>query len=421
MHYADSPGCSSSSAARVRGARPPGNDVSGSFLRTRVRPLFVPFAPGRETAADLLRGCRRGRAVSPGIRSLLRRDAAVRLAGDARPVPVIVLIPGLGCSRFRRTQTTARSPRSSTRARSASCAGPRASTSTCRFPSRRPSTSSTGRSKRRSCAAASTEEPAGARRRRDGGRRRDRPRHRAPIAREGRSSGALRRRPIALDDARQTLTAVHGVDRIRAVECDVRRESAVRRRSPGRLRSTAESTSGQQRRHCIGRPDRRDSLDTWQQNLDVLTTGYFLVARETFRVMKAEGRGGSIVFVGSKNALVASPGAAAYCTAKAAALHLARCLAVEGAPFGIRVNVVNPDAVIRGSRIWSGEWRAQRAASNRIPEDRSKVLPRSQPVPAERLPGRRRGGGVFFASDRSGKSTGNILNVDAGHVAAFTR
>ena len=86
------------------------------------------------------------------------------------------------------------------------------------------------------------------------------------------------------------------------------------------------------------------------------------------------------------------------------------------------MNVVNPDAVIRGSRIWSGEWRAQRAASNRIPEEaveqfyRDRSLLRLSVYPedvAEAV--------YFFASDRSGKSTGNILNVDAGHVAAFTR
>ena len=163
-------------------------------------------------------------------------------------------------------------------------------------------------------------------------------------------------------------------------------------------------------------------METWQQNLDVLTTGYFLVAREAFRIMKAQGRGGSIVFVGSKNALVASPGAAAYCTAKAAALHLARCLAVEGAPYGIRANVVNPDAVIRGSRIWNGAWRAQRAASNGIAEEaieefyRDRSLLKLSVYPedvAEAV--------YFFASDRSAKSTGNILNVDAGHVPAFTR
>ena len=138
--------------------------------------------------------------------------------------------------------------------------------------------------------------------------------------------------------------------------------------------------------------------------------------------MKAQNRGGSIVFVGSKNALVASPGAAAYCTAKAAALHLARCLAVEGAPHGIRANVVNPDAVIRGSRIWNGAWRSERAASNRIAEEdveafyRERSLLKRSVYPedvAEAV--------YFFASDRSGKSTGNILNVDAGNVTAFTR
>jgi NAD(P)-dependent dehydrogenase (short-subunit alcohol dehydrogenase family) len=156
--------------------------------------------------------------------------------------------------------------------------------------------------------------------------------------------------------------------------------------------------------------------------VDILATGYFLVSREAFRLMKRQGLGGSIVFVGSKNALVASAGAAAYSTAKAAELHLARCLALEGAELGIRVNVVNPDAVIRGSRIWDGAWRAERAASNRIGEEdvedfyRKRSLLKRSVFPedvAEAV--------FFFASDLSLKSTGNILNVDAGHVAAFTR
>src|SRR5207247_701759 len=73
------------------------------------------------------------------------------------------------------------------------------------------------------------------------------------------------------------------------------------------------------------------TLELWRRNMDVLTTGYFLVSREGFRVMQAQGIGGAIVFVASKNALVASPGAVAYCTAKSAELHLARCLALEGA------------------------------------------------------------------------------------------
>ena len=85
----------------------------------------------------------------------------------------------------------------------------------------------------------------------------------------------------------------------------------------------------------------------------MLGDGYFLAFREAFRVMKQQG-GGAIVFVVSKNALAATPGAAAYASAKAAELHLARCLALEGAPHNIRVNAVNPDAVLRGSQIWNG-------------------------------------------------------------------
>jgi rhamnulose-1-phosphate aldolase/alcohol dehydrogenase len=164
------------------------------------------------------------------------------------------------------------------------------------------------------------------------------------------------------------------------------------------------------------------TLQLWRKNIDVLATGYFLVARTGYRLLKAQGRGGSIVFVGSKNALAASAGASAYCTAKAAEIHLARCLALEGAPLGIRVNVVNPDAVIRGSRIWSGSWRAERAAANRIGADqveefyRKRSLLQRSVIPedvAEAV--------WFFASDVSAKSTGNILNVDAGNATAFTR
>src|SRR5207237_1592861 len=97
--------------------------------------------------------------------------------------------------------------------------------------------------------------------------------------------------------------------------------------------------------------------------------GYFLAAREAFRVLLEQGAGGSVVFVGSKNALVAGANASAYSSAKAAALHLGRCLAEEGGPHGIRVNTVNPDAVIAGSAIWSSEWKAERASTYGVAED----------------------------------------------------
>jgi rhamnulose-1-phosphate aldolase/alcohol dehydrogenase len=164
------------------------------------------------------------------------------------------------------------------------------------------------------------------------------------------------------------------------------------------------------------------TLDLWNRNMSILATGYFLVARESYRLMKRQGVGGSMIFIGSKNAIAASAGASAYCTAKAAEVHLARCMALEGAPLGIRVNVVNPDAVLRGSKIWQGEWRQQRAANNKVSEDeledfyRNRSLLKRSVFPediAEAV--------YFFASDLSAKSTGNFLNVDAGNQVSFTR
>ena len=164
------------------------------------------------------------------------------------------------------------------------------------------------------------------------------------------------------------------------------------------------------------------TLELWNRNMAILATGYFLTARSGYRLMKDQGLGGSIVFIASKNGMAASAGAAAYCAAKAAEVHLARCLALEGAPFGIRVNTVNPDAVLRGSKIWAGEWRQQRAASNKVGEDdleevyRQRSLLKRSVYPEDIAEAT-----YWFASELSAKSTGNILNVDAGNVVAFTR
>jgi rhamnulose-1-phosphate aldolase/alcohol dehydrogenase len=164
------------------------------------------------------------------------------------------------------------------------------------------------------------------------------------------------------------------------------------------------------------------SLDLWNRNLAILATGYFLSARAGYRIMKDQGLGGSIVFIASKNALAASPGASAYCTAKAAEVHLARCLALEGAPYGIRANTVNPDAVLRGSKIWQGEWRAQRAASNKVSEaELEEVYRQRSLLKLSVYPEDIAEAVYYFASDLSSKSTGNILNVDAGNALSFTR
>jgi rhamnulose-1-phosphate aldolase/alcohol dehydrogenase len=169
-------------------------------------------------------------------------------------------------------------------------------------------------------------------------------------------------------------------------------------------------------------PIEETTLALWTKNMDILSTGYFLVSREAFKMFRTQGIGGSVVFVASKNGLAASPNAAAYCTAKAAEIHLARCLALEGAEGGIRVNVVNPDAVLKGSKIWSGEWLDQRAATYKTDKEGLEEMYRQRSLLKRSvLPEDIAEGVYFFASDLSAKSTGNILNVDAGNKEAFTR
>src|SRR3954447_22817911 len=170
-------------------------------------------------------------------------------------------------------------------------------------------------------------------------------------------------------------------------------------------------------------PLEETTLAEWNRNHAILGTGYFLVAREAFRVLKAQDTGGSIIFVASKNALVAGKNAAAYSSAKAAELHLARCLAEEGGGDGIRVNTVNPDAVLQGSKIWEGAWREERAAAyNLSPEELDEHYRQRNTLKVNILPGDIAEAVLHFASERrSGKSTGNLLNVDGGVPAAYAR
>ena len=170
-------------------------------------------------------------------------------------------------------------------------------------------------------------------------------------------------------------------------------------------------------------PITETTLTEWERNQSVLVTGYFLVAREAFRILQQQGRGGAIVFVASKNALVAGRNASAYSSAKAAELHLARCLAEEGGPAGIRVNTVNPDAVLRGSRIWDSSWRSERADAYGIDPDQLEEHYRQRTtLGVNVLPDDIAQAVLHFASSaRSGKTTGNLLNVDGGVAAAFPR
>jgi rhamnulose-1-phosphate aldolase/alcohol dehydrogenase len=165
------------------------------------------------------------------------------------------------------------------------------------------------------------------------------------------------------------------------------------------------------------------SVEMWDKNYAVLTKGYFLVAREAFRIMKEQGVGGSLVFVASKNSMAAGKNASAYSSAKAAELHLARCLAEEGGPERIRVNTVNPDAVLQGSRIWDSGWREERAAAYGIePNELEDYYRQRNVLKVNVLPENVAEAVLHFASEaRSSRSTGNVLNVDGGVKDAYPR
>src|SRR5579883_2971220 len=163
-------------------------------------------------------------------------------------------------------------------------------------------------------------------------------------------------------------------------------------------------------------------LATWQQSLAVNATGHFLIARAALRLFQAQGRGGNVVFVATKNTLAPGGSFAAYSAAKAAELQLARVLAIEGGPLGVRVNVINPDAIFQDTNLWSPAMRAGRAAQYGIPVEALPDYYRQRnllgaPIYAEDVAE----AALYFASDRSAKTTGCILTVDGGLREAFPR
>lgn len=169
-------------------------------------------------------------------------------------------------------------------------------------------------------------------------------------------------------------------------------------------------------------PFDQTSLKEWNLNMNVLGTGYFLVAREAFILMKEQAIGGNMVFIGSKNSVYAGKNATAYSAAKALEAHLARCIAAEGGEFGIRVNTILPDAILQGSAIWNGSWRNERAAAYGIEPDQLEEYYRKRTTLLVNIYPRDIAEGIaFFASSKSDKTTGCMLTIDGGVPAAFTR
>jgi rhamnulose-1-phosphate aldolase/alcohol dehydrogenase len=169
-------------------------------------------------------------------------------------------------------------------------------------------------------------------------------------------------------------------------------------------------------------PVARLTLADWERSFAVNSTGHFLVAREAMRILMTQGLGGALVFVATKNVMSPGKDFAAYSAAKAAEAQLAKVLALEGAPHGIRSNIVNPDAVFQDSGLWSPEIRRERAAAQGIAVEQLEEFYRSRNLLGARiLPDDVAEAVLFLASDRSAKTTGCTITVDGGLKDAFPR
>ena len=163
------------------------------------------------------------------------------------------------------------------------------------------------------------------------------------------------------------------------------------------------------------------TLQDWNLLQEVLVKGQFLMAQKGVEIMRKQGFGGDIVNIASKNGLVAGPNNVSYGTAKAAQQHMTRLLAAELGKEKIRVNTVNPDGVIVGSKIWEGEWAEGRAKAYGITVEELPVFYAKRDLMEEIILPEDIANGVFVFVAILNKSTGNMLNVDGGVAAAFVR
>lgn len=172
---------------------------------------------------------------------------------------------------------------------------------------------------------------------------------------------------------------------------------------------------------AISKPLEEHTLADWQLLQNVLVQGQFELAQQSAQIMRKQKMGGDIISIASKNGLVSGPNNVGYGTAKAAQQHMVRLLAAELGPDHIRVNTVNPDGVIVGSKIWEGAWAEGRAKAYGITVDELPTHYAKRNLLNEIIYPSDIADGVFALVAILPKSTGNTLNVDGGMASAFVR
>jgi rhamnulose-1-phosphate aldolase/alcohol dehydrogenase len=231
---------------------------------------------------------------------------------------------------------------------------------------------------------------------------------------------------LADRDAAGAVTAAEelgGPDVAVAIEVDVSDETAV----AAAVREAAATFSGvdlvvNNAGLSISKPLAETSAADWDVQHRVMARGSFLVSREAAKVMEAQGLPADIVYVVSKNAVVAGKGNVAYGAAKADQAHQVRLLATELGPLGVRVNGVNPDGVVRGSGIFEGAWGEERAKVYGVPpEDLGKFYAGRTVLGHEVLPEHVADAVFALCSGDLALTTGTILPVDSGVPMAFLR
>jgi rhamnulose-1-phosphate aldolase/alcohol dehydrogenase len=225
------------------------------------------------------------------------------------------------------------------------------------------------------------------------------------------------------DNAKSVASGIGGPDAATAVKADVSGEDDV----AAALQAAVLAFGGVDLVvNNAGMSISKSLLDTtvgdWDRQHAVMARGSFLVSREATRVMVAQSLGGDIIYIVSKNAIFAGPNNVAYGATKADQAHQVRLLAAELGEHGIRVNGVNPDAVVRGSGIFASGWGAKRAAVYGVPEEKlGEYYAARTLLKREVLPEHVANAVFVLASRELSHTTGLLVPVDAGVAAAFLR
>jgi len=221
----------------------------------------------------------------------------------------------------------------------------------------------------------------------------------------------------------QSIIDKHGLRRAIAVRLDVASEEDVERAFATAVREyggvdVVVSNAGIS---SFGSLDTLPAAE-WDRAFAVNARGHFLVARAAMRIMKEQSLGGSIVFNASKNVTAPGKEFGAYSVSKAAEAQLCRIVALEGGEFGIRANMLNPDAIFGGSRFWSDEMRNMRAQAYNIDTEKLPDFYRNRTLlKVEVTADDVAEAALFLAGPRSAKTTGTMLPVDGGVKEAFPR